>query len=74
MTFKWQTKIMAVNPETGKLAEWGGDTVEAISLSHAKFILDNTGRGYMQLTGNYVDGQVDFKTGKKIDFRPAMFN
>ena len=72
--FKWQTRIIAVIPGTNQLAEWEGEPVDAISIGHAEAILNATGRGYMQLTGNYIDGEVDFKTGERISLRQTMFN
>lgn len=45
------TKIVAINPKTGKLSNWAGPEVEAGNKDEARRQLDETGRGYCQVVG-----------------------
>lgn len=47
----WATKIKAIDPRSGNLVTWIGDNVPAFTENMAREILDNTGRGYMEIIG-----------------------
>ena len=52
---------------------WAGDRIEAISTDHAEFILETTGRGYMQVIGR-LSKDIDEATGEIIDYDLLLAN
>lgn len=48
------TRIRAIDPNDGELKTWGGDNIQAITWEHAEYILNETGRGYMQVDGELI--------------------
>jgi len=51
---------------------WSGDRIEAISYEHAEYILETTGRGYMNVIG--VLNKIETEDGEIIDYEMIMSN
>jgi len=52
--------------------KWAGDRIEAISYKHAEFILETTGRGYLNVVG-ILHKDVDLD-GKIVNYSLIMSN
>jgi hypothetical protein len=59
--------IKAICPHSGKLLQYCGDNIEAISFAHAREILDNSGRGFMTVDAVLIS-EIDYKTNKNINY------
>ena len=64
----WLTEVIDVNKTV-----WTGDRIEAISINHAEFILESTGRGYMKIIGR-LNKEIDELTGEIIDYNLLLAN
>ena len=51
------TLIQAIDPKDGNLKTFYGDYIEATDENEAQNILDETGRGYMKVSGVLVEEQ-----------------
>ena len=54
---KFVTLIQAIDPKDGNLKKFYGDYIEATDENEAQNILDETGRGYMKVSGVLVEEQ-----------------
>lgn len=54
---KFVTLIKAIDPKDGNLKTFYGDYIEATDENEAQNILDETGRGYMKVSGGFVEEQ-----------------
>lgn len=52
---KFVTLIQAIDPKDGNLKTFYGDYIEAKDENEAQNILDETGRGYMKVSGGFVE-------------------
>jgi len=46
---------------------WGCDSIVAVSMEHARHILDTTGRGYCTLTGDILVAEIPMDSDEIID-------
>ena len=51
---KFVTLIQAIDPKDGNLKTFYGDYIEAKDENEAQKILNETGRGYMKVSGGFV--------------------
>lgn len=63
----YTTKIVAVNPLTGKLNDWCGPHVPGISFSDAEDYCQRNGLGYCKVEGELV-AEIDEHTGQRTDY------
>lgn len=76
----WATKIRAINPKDGNLVVWHGDNISAFTEKMAREILDNTGRGYMEIVGELVaeipckEGTIEPDFSRMIDYNAINNN
>lgn len=59
---KFVTLIQAIDPNDGNLKTFYGDYIEAKDENEAQNILNETGRGYMKVSGGFVqeeDTEID---------------
>ena len=64
----WETIIRSYNIKTNEVEIFQGETIEAISPRLAQKLCNETGRGYLVVTGQEMIGEVN-ELGKFTDFR-----
>lgn len=64
---KYTTELWALDPQTGELKLWVGPHILATSFTHARQICDTTGKGYLDVTGEFIS-EIDEEENQNEDF------
>jgi len=64
---KFTTNLVAIDPRDGIIKTWVGPIIEAPTFQLAEEQINNTGLGYLTVTGQLIS-TVDEETGHKINF------
>jgi hypothetical protein len=67
----YTTRIRAIDPTDGEMKEWQGPHIEAIGFFDARQICQDTGRGYLEVTGR-LDKEISLDGTVLVDARPIM--